>query len=117
MGFVSLGDLILAKPGTKVNDIMERDVISARVDEDQEEIAQRMARYDFLALPVVDGTGRLVGIVTHDDVIDVMVEEATEDVHRLGGVSPVEGAYLEAGFTRIWYSRAIWLSILFVAEL
>jgi magnesium transporter len=117
MGFVSLRDLILAKPGTKVSDLMERDVISARVDEDQEEVAQRMARYDFLALPVVDGTGRLVGIVTHDDVIDVMVEEATEDVHRLGGVSPVGGAYLETGFARLWYSRAIWLSILFVAQL
>lgn len=117
IGFVSLRDLILANPRIIVSEIMERDVISARVDEDQEEIAKRMARYDFLALPVVDATGRLVGIVTHDDVIDVVVEEATEDVHRLGGVSPLEGNYLQAGFARIWWNRAFWLSCLFVAEL
>ena len=74
---------------------MERDVISARVDEDQEEVAKKIARYDFLALPIVDGTGKLVGIVTHDDVIDVVREEAVEDVQRLGGVAPLTVGYLQ----------------------
>jgi magnesium transporter len=116
-GFIALRDLILARPSAMVSDLMERDVISARVDEDQEEVAKRMARYDFLAIPVVDNTGKLVGIVTHDDVIDVVVEEATEDVHRLGGMSPVEGDYLQARFTHVWLNRAMWLSCLFIAEL
>jgi magnesium transporter len=117
MGFVSLRDLILARPGAFVSDLMERDVISVRVDADQEEVAKLIARYDFLAIPVVDSTGKLVGIVTHDDVIDVVVEEATEDVHRLGGMSPVEGDYLQAPFGVVWLNRAMWLSGLFIAEL
>jgi magnesium transporter len=73
-----------------------------------------MARYDFLAIPVVDETGRLVGIVTHDDVIDVVVEEATEDAHRMGGVAPIEGDYLETPLGSVWFKRFIWLSCLFV---
>jgi magnesium transporter len=116
-GFISLRDLILARPGALVGDLMERDVIYVRVDEDQEEVANKLARYDFLAIPVVDGTGKLVGIVTHDDVMDVVVEEATEDVHRMGGVSPIEGNYLEMHFSQVWLHRAMWLSCLFIAEL
>jgi magnesium transporter len=116
-GFISLRDLILAKPGALVSDLMERDVISVRVDDDQEEAAKKLARYDFLAVPVVDSTGKLVGIVTHDDMMDVVVEEATEDVHLLGGMSPIEGNYLEMRFTKVWLNRAMWLSCLFIAEL
>ena len=67
--------------------------------------------------PVVDDDGRLVGIVTHDDVIDVVVQEATEDVHRMGAVGPIEENYLEAGFVTVWRKRAFWLACLFVAEL
>ena len=76
-----------------------------------------MARYDLLAMPVVDSDGRLVGIVTHDDVIDVVVSEATEDVHRMGAVGPMAENYLEASFVQLWRNRAFWLSCLFVAEL
>ncbi len=117
LGFVSLRDLILARPTTPVSDLMERDVISVRVDEDQEDVAKKMARYDFLAMPVVDTTGRLVGIVTHDDVIDVVVDEATEDVHRMGGLMPMDEDYLEASFASVWRKRSFWLSCLFIAEL
>jgi magnesium transporter len=117
LGTVSLRQLVLAKPETVVGDIMQRELISVRVDEDRERVARRLARFDLLALPVVDEDQRLVGIVTHDDVIDVVVAEATEDVYRLGGVGPIVENYLEASFVRIWRKRAGWLSCLFVAEL
>jgi magnesium transporter len=112
-----LRDLILAKPTALVGDIMERDVISVRVDEDREEAAQTLAKFDFLAMPVVDDQNRLVGIITHDDVIDVMVQEATEDALHMGGVNPIEDNYLDASFATVWRKRAFWLSCLFIAEL
>jgi magnesium transporter len=116
IGFVSLRRLILAKPETPVSELMDEDVISVRVDEDQEVVANKIARYDFIAMPVVDDQGRLVGIVTHDDVLDVVQQEATEDVHRLGGMQPLTEHYLEANFASLWWKRATWLSMLFVAE-
>jgi magnesium transporter len=117
LGFVSLRDLILAKPMAIVDDIMQRDVISIRADEDQEEAARELAKYDFLALPVVDDQHHLIGIVTHDDVIDVMIKEATEDAEHMAGVVPIGENYLEAPFLTIWRKRAVWLSCLFIAEL
>lgn len=117
VGFVSLHDLILARPSARIDSIMQRDVISVAVDADQEDVAQTMARYDFLAIPVVDSEKRLVGIVTHDDVIDVVVQEATEDALRMGGVGAMVEHYLDAPIITIWRKRAAWLSCLFVAEL
>lgn len=117
LGFVSLRDLILAKPTVLVADIMQRDLVRVFVDQDQEQVAQELARYDFLAIPVVDNHRRLVGIITHDDVMDVVVEEATEDALRMGGVGAMEDDYLDAPFTTIWRKRSMWLSCLFVAEL
>jgi magnesium transporter len=116
-GFVSLRDLILARPNTLVSDLMERDVISARVDEDQEEVAKKIARYDFLALPIVDATGKLVGIVTHDDVIDVVQAEAVEDVQRIGGVEPLSVGYLQTRITTLTWKRGMWLAILFLTAM
>ena len=117
LGFLSLRDLILAKPSAQVADVMQREVISVRADQDQEEAARTLAKYDFLALPVVDQQHRLVGIITHDDVIDVMIEEATEDAYQMGGVMPMAEDYLEAPLLTVWRKRAMWLSCLFVAEL
>jgi len=117
LGFVSLRDLILAKPTTPVSDLMQQDVISVRADQDQEDAARSLAKYDFLALPVVDDQNRLVGIITHDDVLDVMIEEATEDAQQMGAIVPMAEDYLEAPFLTIWRKRAMWLSCLFVAEL
>jgi magnesium transporter len=117
LGVVSLRDLILARRQTLLRDLMERDVLCVRATDDREKVAQEIARYDLLAIPVVDDEGRLVGIVTYDDVIDVVVEEATEDVHRMGAVGPLEEGYLEARFVNIWRKRAFWLALLFVAEL
>ena len=117
VGLVSLRDLILAKSSSRIGDIMQRDVISLRADQDQEEAAQALAKYDFLAIPVVDNQNRLIGIITHDDVIDVMIEEATEDAQQMGGILPITEDYLEAPFLTVWRKRAAWLSCLFVAEL
>ena len=117
IGFLSLRKLILAKSSALVGDIMEREVVSVPVELDREEAARELAHYDFLAIPVVDANHRLVGIITHDDVIDVMVAEATEDALHMGGVTPIEENYLDAAFTKVWRRRAVWLSALFVAEL
>jgi magnesium transporter len=114
VGFVSLKDLILAPPAKRVSDIMQLDVVQGRVDEDREQIAHKLMEYDLIALPIVDHEDRLVGIVTHDDVADVVVEEATEDVQRLGGLTPLDEGYLQTPFLKLWSKRAFWLAILFV---
>jgi magnesium transporter len=117
IGVVTLRDLILAPRHVLIKDLMEAQVVSVRTTDDPEKVAQELAHYDLLAIPVVDEQNRLVGIVTHDDVIDVVVQEATEDVHMLGGVGPLDESYLEASFVQVWRSRALWLSLLFVAQL
>lgn len=116
-GLISLRDLILAKPGAKLVDIMQKDVISVRVTDDQETVAHELARYDFLAIPVVDTQNQLVGIVTHDDILDVVREEATEDVHRMGGVEPLEDSYLTTSLMTLTWKRGVWLVLLLGAAL
>jgi magnesium transporter len=96
---------------------METELVTLRYDEDAEAVAQLFARYDLIAVPVVDEQFGLLGIVTHDDVLDVVTREATEDLQRQGGVGPIEGNYLEASFTRVWYSRAQWLAVLFILQM
>src|SRR5438270_3070350 len=96
---------------------MTKEPVTVRATDDPEVVAKEMARYDLLAIPVIDETGRLVGIVTHDDVIDVVVQEATEDVHRMGGVGPLAENYLQADFLTVWRTRTFWLACLFIAEL
>ncbi len=86
VGVVSLRQLVVSPPWKRVEDIMDPDVIYVRADTDQEEAARLMARYDLLALPVVDEHRRMLGIITHDDLVEVLEEEATEDIYRLGGV-------------------------------
>ena len=114
-GFVSLRELILARPDTRVESIMERDVISVRVDDDQEEVAQRLARFDFLAIPVVDAHNQLVGIVTHDDAMDVAQEEADEDAYRSGAVVPLQDDYLSTSLLTLAWKRGGWLVVLLFA--
>jgi magnesium transporter len=117
LGVLSLRDLILAARHALIQDIMEREVVSVKVTDDRELVARELARYDLLAIPVLNEEGQLVGIVTHDDVIDVVVKEATEDVYRMGAVGPLEENYLEADFVTVWRKRAVWLACLFLAEL
>lgn len=87
VGVVSLRDLVTARPETQLEEIMDQDVIKVGVEADQEQVAQTIAKYDLLAVPVVDGEGHLLGMVTVDDVIDVMEEEATEDISQLAGTT------------------------------
>ena len=86
VGVVSLRQLVIAKPGTLIRDIMDKDPIFIKTGADQEKAARLMQRYDLLALPVVDDDHMLVGMITYDDLLDVLQEEATEDIYRLGGV-------------------------------
>lgn len=117
LGFISLRELILAPPETRLADVMTRSVISVRVDDDQEFVASELARYDFIAIPVVDNQNRLVGIITHDDVLDVVQQEATEDAHRLGAVEPLEDSYLTTSLLTLTWKRGIWLVLLLGAAL
>lgn len=116
-GFISLRELILANPETILADIMKRDVISVRVTDDQEIASREIARYDFLAIPVVDNQNQLVGIVTHDDVLDILQEEATEDVQRLAAMQPLEDGYLTTRIRTLTWKRGVWLVILLGAAL
>ncbi len=116
VGVVSLRQLVIAPPDARIEEIMDPDVIHVRADADQEEAARLMSRYDLLALPVVDEDGRLLGLITHDDILEVLEEEATEDIHRLGASEPLEEPYLDAPITRIARKRIGWLLLLFVTE-
>ena len=118
-GLVSGRRLIstLGKPNTKLKDIMDSDLVTVRADDDQEEVAHKVARYDLLAIPVVDEEYRMLGIITHDDIIDVVREEATEDFHRMAGVAPLEHSYLNTSILTMSWKRGMWLVILFFAAL
>lgn len=107
-----LKNLILADADRKVSELMDYNVVSIPAFEDQEEAVRYMEKYDISALPVVDSTGVLVGIVTFDDILDISTEEATEDIQRLGGVNPVDSAYLSAGSFKLISKRFPWLLIL-----
>lgn len=111
-GVLSLRDLIAAQDGTLLKEIMYRNVISVPADMDQEEVARVVARYDLLAVPVVDDEQRLLGIITVDDILDVIEEEATEDIYRLAGTSEVEGInILDASASGLARRRLPWLLI------
>ncbi len=116
-GFTSLRNLILANPEARLADIMQRDIISVKVDEDQEEVAHLINRYDFLAIPVVDQESRLVGIVTHDDAVDVLHYEAQEDQELLVGVQPLEESYLTEPILTLARKRGVWLLLLLFAAI
>ncbi len=113
VGFVSLRDLILAKPTALVADLMQRDVIAVRVDEPSEKVVDLLARFDFIAIPVVDDRNRLVGIVTHDDVLDAVRQDATDDAQRIAAIAPLGESYLEAAIFSMTWKRGVWLTILF----
>jgi magnesium transporter len=107
VGVVSLRQLVIAKPGTVIRGIMDKDPISINVGADQEKAARLMQRYDLLALPVVDDEHRLVGMITYDDLLDVLEDEATEDIYRLGGV-PKEQP-VDVGLGSAMKTRLPWL--------
>lgn len=114
---IRLREIILAPPDRNVADICDYSVTSLHAIDDQEEAVRAFERYDRVALPVVDGRGALVGIVTVDDILDVAQQEATEDIQKLGGVQALEDPYLDTPFFSLVKKRAIWLCVLFLGEL
>jgi len=115
-GIVSLRDLVLAAPDTTLAEIMTRDVVFVHTDTDQEEVARTIQRYDILALPVVDSEQRLVGVVTVDDVIDIIEQEATEDIYALGGVQSDGDNYFQTNLITVARRRVVWLFILLLTN-
>jgi magnesium transporter len=116
-GFISLRELILARPEVQLSTIMQRDVIRFKVSEQRAVVAQELGRYNFIALPIVDADDRLVGIVTHDDALDVVQEEATEDAYLQGAVAPLRDTYEETPLLTILWKRGIWLLFLSIVAL
>ena len=114
-GVLTIKELLLAKDEQLIADLMETDVITAETTEDQEEAVARMMKYDFISLPVVDKEGRLVGIVTVDDVMDVMEEEATEDFEKMAAMAPSEKPYLKTSVLSLAKHRIMWLLVLMIS--
>jgi magnesium transporter len=115
-GVVSLRDLLLAEPAQRLAEIMTAHVITVPPEMDQEEVAKRLAKYDLSAIPVVDDNGSLLGVITVDDVIDVLTQEQTEDVQKLAGLEPLEASYFQTTFWTFIRKRATWLVVLFIEE-
>ncbi len=113
MGFMSMRMMLLAGPNDRVREVMHENVISVPPELDQEEVARKLAKYDLHTLPVVDQTGDLLGVITSDDILDVLTEEQSEDVHKMGAVEPIEERYFDAPFSTYIRKRAPWLLILF----
>ncbi|HNW04496.1 MAG TPA: magnesium transporter [Oscillospiraceae bacterium] len=115
IGTISIRTLILANGGFAISELMEPHVISVSTMEDQESVANMFAKYNFTALPVVDAENRLVGIVTVDDAMDVIVAEATEDIEKMAAITPSERPYLKTPILEIWKSRILWLLLLMIS--
>jgi magnesium transporter len=116
LGVVSLRDLLLSSLADKLSDVMTENIFAVSPETDQEEVARTMAKYDFYALPVIGPDRKLLGVITVDDVMDVLTQEQTEDVQRLGAVEPIEDSYFQTGFWTFIRKRAPWLAALLVSE-
>ncbi len=116
IGVVSLKDLVLGEPAQKISEIMHPEVISVRENQDQEEVARLIAKYNFLAMPVVNQKGKLCGIVTVDDSMDIIKEENTEDIHKMAAIEAPEEEYFKSSFFTLARKRVLWLIGLLIAE-
>jgi magnesium transporter len=116
-GVVSLRDLFSAQPGRTIREIMSLEVTAARDDMDQEELSRLFAEHDLQAIPVIDAEGHMKGVVTVDDIVDVIQEEATEDIQKIGGTAALEAPYLEVSLPQMIKKRVGWLAALFVSEM
>ena len=115
LGVLSVRDLLLAESDDLIEDIMDTNVVSVTTTDDKEEVAQAMSKYDYLSMPVVDREGRLVGIVTVDDAMDVMEEEATEDIEKMAAITPTDKPYLKTSVFDTFKARIPWLLLLMVS--
>ncbi len=107
----------IGKPQQTVGELMDTDILTVQPEDDQQDVAQIVAKYDLLAIPVVDAHRHMLGIITHDDVIDVLFEEATEDVQRIAAVEPLEDSYIRTPILTLAWKRGMWLAILFFCAL
>lgn len=117
LGVVTFRELFVAAPAQRVAEIMRTDLITVHEDLDQEELAKLFDRHHVMALPVLDGEGRMKGIVTADDIVEVVREEATEDIQKIGGTEALDAPYLEVGVFSMLKKRGMWLSVLFLGEM
>lgn len=117
LGVVSFRQLIMAKGSAKVAEVMTMDLVTVPDEMDQEAVSRLFAQHSFLSLPVVDAQGRMKGVVTADDIVDVVREEATEDIQKIGGSAALEAPYLEVRFLDMIKARAVWLVVLFLGSM
>ena len=115
LGVVTVRRLLLSPYETKIRDIMETNLLSVNTHEDKEDVAQMFSKYDLSAVPVVDGDDRLVGIITFDDAMDVMEEEATEDIEKMAAILPTDKPYFQTGVVETWKHRIPWLLLLMIS--
>ena len=115
LGYITAKTLLLSENDCIISDIMETNIIFARTTDDKENVALEMSKYDLLAIPVVDNETRLVGIITVDDAIDVMEEEATEDIEKMAAIIPSDKPYLSNSVFEIWRKRIPWLLLLMIS--
>ncbi len=116
VGLASLRELILADPNQKLDEIWRENFISVHPEDDQEDVARKMAKYDLNVMPVLDDQGILLGVITIDDIIDVLTQEQTEDVQKIGAVEPLDLPYFRTSFFDFIRKRGVWLVILFAEE-
>ncbi len=116
-GVLSLRELLAAAEGAKIRDIAWEEVVSVSATADREEVVSLTSNYDLVALPVVDDSDRIIGVVTVDDAMDAMVEEHTEDAQKFGGMEALDEPYLQIGFSAMIRKRVVWLSALFVGQM
>ncbi len=117
LGFVSLKDLILASPTETIEHIIHEDIVYCKVNDDQETVASQIDKYDLIAIPVVNNELQLLGIVTHDDAIDILREEQTEDIQMIGGSEAFDEPYFDLSMFQLLKKRGGWLIILFLSEM
>lgn len=115
IGLITAKTLLISPADARIGDIMDTNIVSMTTTDDKEEVARTLSKYDFLALPVVDGENRLVGIVTVDDAIDVLSDEAEEDFAKMAAITPTEKPYLKTSVFETWLSRIPWLLLLMVS--
>lgn len=115
IGIVTAKDMLIADDDAKIGDLMETEIISVNTHTDQEEVARALSKYDFLAIPVLDSGDLMVGIVTVDDAMDVMEDEATEDIIKMGGANPSEKSYFETSVFEHAKNRIVWLLVLMLS--
>jgi len=116
VGMIGMRQLLMQEPAALLGDVVDPETVFVSVGADQEEAARLMSRYDLGSLPVIDTQGILVGVITIDDVVDVLEEEATEDFQRFGGTEPLDRPYLESGILSVVRKRVGWLLLLFITE-